>query len=31
MRAAAVRREKAGEKAAWGSGENPWSKRAGRA
>jgi hypothetical protein len=23
--------EKAGEKAAWGSGENPWSKRAGRA
>jgi hypothetical protein len=20
-----------GEKAAWGSGENPWSKRAGRA
>ena len=24
-------KEKAGEKAAWGSGENPWSKRAGRA
>ena len=23
-------KEKAGEKAAWGSGENPWSKRAGR-
>ena len=26
----AEKAEKAGEKAAWGSGENPWSKRAGK-